>query len=603
MSFEAYKVAVKLSLVDEFSGAMGILMGRMRAAGVEATALQKSIRSIATSISTGALATGAGIGIAMALKASTNEAVKLEQQMNRLKALNLGDVATGKLLDAANAISKNTKGTTLFEATKLITDSQAITGDLAHTLQLAPLMARMRFGIDTYMAAGGKGEGHGAAAEKQFADIVKVMEMRGLMRNFTPERMSAMADLFTKNYVASGGQVKPSDFLAMMKTGGVAGKTVNDDFMFALGHIMQEKGGSRSGTQLMSLYQNLVAGRTTQQVAEQLQKFGLLNPDAIEYGKTGHIKKVRPEGLKAAEMMENNPLDYMNNMILPALAAKGIDINDQKKVIPVLNQLASNRTGADFLAQLYLERTQIANYMAQARNAKGVDALYQQASNSTVGKQADMQAKLNTLQVEFGRAALPIVIKALETVTPMMEKLGLILEKHPGILSGVVYGLAALAASLLITGPLLMFSGAIRAMGLATQLLLPLVGGAAGLVGVLGRAGLAGAALTGIYEIGRLGAALKDLWDANHHDGVKLSASAAARLQDPATRAAMAALDKDFHTVRPGGGGGGQVHTTINIDGKKVATAVTPYIAGPLGSGLYTGGIDTSVALPMPGVN
>lgn len=603
MSFEAYKVAVKLSLVDEFSGAMGLLMGRMRAAGVEATQLQKRISSIATSISTGALATGAGIGIAVALKASTNEAVKLEQQINRLKALNLGDAATGKLLETANLISKATKGTTQFEATKLVTEAQAITGNVEHTLELAPLMAKMRFGIDTYMAAGGKGEGHGAAAEKQFADIIKVMEMRGLMRNFTPERMNEMADLFAKNYVASGGQVKPSDFLSMMKTGGVAGKSMNDDFMFALGHIMQEKGGSRSGTQLMSLYQNLVAGRTTQQVAEQLLKFGLLKPDSIEYGKTGHIKKVRPEGLKAAEMMERNPLDYMNNMILPALAAKGIDINDQKKVIPVLNQLASNRTGADFLAQLYLERTQIANYMAQARNAMGVDALYQQASNSTVGKQTDMQAKLNTLQVEFGRAALPIVIKALETVTPMMEKLGLILEKHPGILSGVVYGLAALAASLLITGPLLMLSGSIRAIGLAAQLAGPVFAGASGLIAILGRAGLAGAAMMGVYEVGRLAFALKSLWDANHHDGVKLSASAAVRLQDPATRAALSVMDKDFNPVRPGAGGGGQVQTTINIDGRKVATAVTPYMAGPLGSGLYTGGVDATLALPMPGVN
>lgn len=48
------------------------------------------------------------------------------------------------------------------------------------------------------------------------------------------------------------------------------------------------------------------------------------------------------------------------------------------------------------------------------------------------------------------------------------------------------------------------------------------------------------------------------------------------------------------------GGTSGNVHTTINVDGRKLAHTVTPYISGPLGSGFYTGGIDNNVALPMP---
>ena len=111
------------------------------------------------------------------------------------------------------------------------------------------------------MSAGGHGEGHGAQSERQFGDIIKVMELRGLMRNFTEEKANQMGDLFVRNYAASGGQVNPSAFLAMFKTGGVAAKLVNDDFLYALGHVMQEKGGSRVGNALMSTYQNLIAGR------------------------------------------------------------------------------------------------------------------------------------------------------------------------------------------------------------------------------------------------------------------------------------------------------------------------------------------------------
>jgi hypothetical protein len=47
---------------------------------------------------------------------------------------------------------------------------------------------------------------------------------------------------------------------------------------------------------------------------------------------------------------------------------------------------------------------------------------------------------------------------------------------------------------------------------------------------------------------------------------------------------------------------GGNVHTTINVDGKKLATAVTPYLASKLGSGLYPSTIDNSLGLQMPGL-
>lgn len=46
----------------------------------------------------------------------------------------------------------------------------------------------------------------------------------------------------------------------------------------------------------------------------------------------------------------------------------------------------------------------------------------------------------------------------------------------------------------------------------------------------------------------------------------------------------------------------GVVHTSINIDGKQVASAVTPYMAAPLGSGMFGGGVDSGLALPMPGI-
>lgn len=520
--FDAYEVAVKLKLIDQFSGVMGLVANHLVKSNQQAEQLQKRLDKIGKLFNTGMITTGVGFGMAMVLKASTNEAVRYEQQLNKLKALNLdmrfGAGSTSGLQQMATNISGNTLGTTNTEALRLVTETQAITGDLKHTAELVPILAKMRFGMEAYMSSQGKGENHGGQAEKQFQDIVKLMEMRGLMRDFTEAKLNNMADMFVKNYIASGGMVKPSDFLAMMKTGGVAGKSTSDDFMFALGHIMQEKGGSRSGQQLMSAYQNLVMGRSTQQVAEQLMKYGLLDKENIHYGTTGHIKKVDPMGLKMAQMMIDNPLDYMNKMILPALTQRGIDINDTKKVLPLLNQFASNRNAADFLAQLYLERGQIANYMDQARNAKGFQALYEQSGKSTVGQEIDLRAKVNKLELEFGTAALPLLKNALEQVIPLVKKMGEWLGAHPDGLSMLVKTIAGLSIAMIVSGPLMMLSSGLGL--LTTALTMTPIGGIAGVkkmattIGsVAGQLKLLGAAgaLFMSYELGfKLGTWIND---------------------------------------------------------------------------------------------
>jgi hypothetical protein len=581
--FNAYEVAVRLRLKDEFSGVMGLLTRQLVASNKHVAELQNRMEKVSKLFTAGALTTGAGFGMAMVLKASTNEAVRLEQQMNRLKALNLdnkfGGGTTASLASQAQDIAKSTVGTTQLEALRLVTETQAITGDLKHTAELAPVLARMRFGMEAYMSGQGKGEGHGAGAEKQFADIVKVMEMRGLMRNFTSEKLDRMADLFVKNYAASGGMVKPSDFLAMMKTGGVAGKSVNDDFMFALGHIMQEKGGQRSGQQMMSAYQNLVAGRTTQQVAEQMAKYGLLDPHQIKYGTTGHITKVAPGALAQSQLMIDNPLAWLNTVLLPKLAAKGVDINNTNKVLPIINQMASNRNAADFLAQLYLERGQIGNYMAQAQNAMGMNALYAQGKGSTVGQQIDLQAKVNQLELEFGTAALPVLKAALEQAIPLVRQMGEWLGKHPDGLKNLVYGIAGLSVAMMVSGPLMMLGSAVKLLGVAAEF-----GGAGGVAGALGRSaaalrylGGAAAALGAGYAVGSI---IHDNLSDEHKDrGGYNIAWLLAKFGNKEAQDSVAQWD----TIRSHQNGGGSTPFVIHMDGKKVAEGVVPHMTRAAG--------------------
>ncbi len=602
--FDAYEVAIRLRLVDQFSAIMGSVISRLVEAHGHADQLQKKLDGIGVLFKSGVLATGVGVGMAMSLKASTNEAVKYEQQLNRLKAPNLGDKATGDLVAVADRVAGNVKGLSRTEALHLTTEAQSITAQSGHTAEIVPELARMRFAIESYMNGGGKGEGHGEKAEGMFRDVVKAAEMRGLMRNFSMEKFQGLMDLFTKIYISSGGQVAPGQMLQMMKTGGVAAKSVNSDFMLALGHLMQESGGSRSGTALMSLYQNLTAGRTTQQVAEQLLKLGLIKPGSIEYGTTGHVKKIKPDALKDAELMVANPLDYLNKVILPAMAKKGVDINDQAAVLKNINQLTSNRTASSFLSQLYLDREQLDRFVAMSKNVKGYGSLYDQSGKSTIGSQADLKAKVANLELEFGNAALPVLKSALEQVIPLVKQFGEWLQKNPDGLSKLVKGLAALSVAMMVSGPIMVAVSGLKTLSLVlTAVSGPLgavslamgfrsIGGAAGLATLAGNLGTVAGQLKLLGAAGAVFLA----WELGQKAGDYIQSHMSTETKDKIGHAvanmlimfgnkdALNAVRINEGTVKPGhGNAAGAKHGDVYLDGHKVGKVLTPWMAKEAG--------------------
>lgn len=63
--FDAYEVAVKLRIKDEFSGAMGILTRQLVAANTHASELQNKLDRIGRLFKAGVMTTGAGFGLAI----------------------------------------------------------------------------------------------------------------------------------------------------------------------------------------------------------------------------------------------------------------------------------------------------------------------------------------------------------------------------------------------------------------------------------------------------------------------------------------------------------------------------------------------------------
>ena len=420
-------------------------------------------QALGSHLAVGGLATMAtGQHVLGALSPAMDEAKAFQTQMAQLRAMGVGDATVNDAVKFARGM--DIMGTSATENLKLLKESYGVLRDMHESEQVAPYLARMKFGIETVMANSGHGDGHGEHAEAMFMDLLKVAELRGAAKD--PARLKQVLDYATRAYVASGGLVKPEDLLNMIKTGGIAAKQLDDtSFFFGMLHTVQEMGGHRAGTGLATAYQNWAAGRSTQQAAEELRQLGMLNKDAIQYGKTGHIKKMLPEALKEGDLYRTNPYEYLMTRVVPKLNPNG-KLSDQQ-VISKINHLFSGRKGGDLFASLYLERANIAKQLANAPKAYGVDALYDEASKTASGQEAELLARKSDLYRELGSQLLPVYVAGLQKLTHAVRGLTSWNQSHPMLAKGIVMVAGSLGVLMTVIGGLMVGLG-----GLVGQLAL-----------------------------------------------------------------------------------------------------------------------------------
>ncbi|WNL46539.1 hypothetical protein RKE25_02565 [Dyella sp. BiH032] len=436
----------------------------------------------------------AGRHILGAINPTIEEAKAFQTQVAQLRAQGIGDAAVEDATKFARGM--DVMGNSATDNLKMLKEAYTVLRDMHEAEAVTPFLAKMKFGIEAVMAQGGHGEGHGERAELMFADLLKTAELRGAAK--TPESLKRVVDFATQAYVASGGMITSEDMLNMIKTGGVAAKQLDDQsFFFGLLHTMQEMGGHRTGTGLATAYQNWAAGRSTQQSAEELAKLGLINKDAVKYGKTGHITKLLPGALKDVELYESNPFRYLMERVIPAINPDG-KLND-KQVVSKINSLFSGRKGGDLFASMFLERANIAKHLAAAPKAFGVEALYSEAGRTAQGQQIDLEKRKADLYRELGEQILPTYVGLLARMVNALKAMTAWADRHPalarglGLVASVIGVLAVAAGGLMIT-----LGGLIGQFSLLRFAI-----GRAGL-GLAARAGGAGAVAAGPGLLGRV---------------------------------------------------------------------------------------------------
>jgi hypothetical protein len=566
MSFEAYSVAIRLRLVDSVSSGLIAMAGQfaafnrhVNASQANLKALEGHLQRIKTLAFAGGALFGFGAGGLYALKAPLEEAIKWQQEAGKFATLGFGPAVNRDAQEFAKGMK--TYGTSARENLALLGDAMSVFKDLQHAKTAAPILAKIKFGNEAIF-------GEGAASnERQFMDMLKVIELRrGLSSN---QEFATQANFVQKAISGSRGRVNASQWLQLLKTGGVGiSQMSNEAFYLGLEPLVQEFGGFRLGTAIMSIYQNLVQARASVTSQQELFRLGLLDPHLVQFNQLGQLKKAMPGAFVGSGIFEREgPLALMEKVLIPAFARHGITTEPQ--ILDELGRILSNRTASSLLSRAYQQRASIAMQASANRNAMGIDQLVEAGRNTPEGKFLELHAKWRDVLRELGTAVLPIAIKAVEGLTGIIKGMLAFAREFPTLSKALVIAFAGLSGLMVAGGAVTLITAGFRALGLALAVgkgiglgaqLIQVAGGLGNLAAsvgmVLGKLGLVGAAGGAGYLLGDLINRLGPNGDLGGWLGGKV-----------------------YEFFHPYDASSRAVHVTthVNLDGRKVAAVVSQH--------------------------
>ncbi|KVS40954.1 phage tail tape measure protein [Burkholderia ubonensis] len=390
----------------------------------------------------GYAARSTGMRVLGGLGGTLDEEKKMTSERSRITALGLGDQATKDAEKYVRAM--DTMGVSTTDNMTLMRDALSIFADEHHAQMVMPTLAKMKLTNDALFGAE---DAH--ANEEKFMNMLKVIELRGGMKDDATFKNEA--NMVQKVLSATGGRVGGDEWRNFIQTGGVAAKQMRQDaFYYQMEPLIQEMGGHAVGTGLMSAYSNVYQGKTTVRAAKEMMNLGLLDKKNVEYNKIGMIKRVKPGALMGGDLFKASPLEWLEKVLLPQMAKKGI--TDPDKVKDMISTIFTNRTAANLFSTMYMQRVQIHKNERLNKGAYGIDDGAKLAAQMTQGKENDALAKAANLKREIGERITPVYNAALDKTREILGGLIGLIQRHSAAAKVILVVLVALAALLVVMG-------------------------------------------------------------------------------------------------------------------------------------------------------
>lgn len=374
------------------------------------------IGGVGMGLADGALVPLAAAGAAAYVGHKFYESAKdYQNEFNRFKSLNLGDQVNVEADKFAR--STRTFGVSSTDLMKSMAESVGLFGSFEEASKFTPALVELGKANSAIF-----GDKNGALDDEGLKNVLKFIDRRGGFKD--EASFNRNLNLAEKLVTGSGGFLKFNDLGQFSQQGGTAFRGLSDEGLMHMEGLMIEQGGSKAATAMMSLYQNLVAGRTPKKTMGLLQDLGIAQLQMQTHGAVGGkpIKSLEMTDVQGSSLLQSDPAKWMNDVLLPALAKKGI--TSEGAILKAVNDVLSNRNASNQGSIMTTQQFQLMRDYHLAKGAMGANDVIGMYQNSASGAEADFAAAWTDFKNQFGKTMLPQITGMLKAGSAALRYMG-----------------------------------------------------------------------------------------------------------------------------------------------------------------------------------
>ncbi|MEQ1694784.1 MAG: hypothetical protein ABL901_02990 [Hyphomicrobiaceae bacterium] len=367
----------------------------------------------------------------------------------------VGDIAGARA--AAFAISGKWKSLTPDDVMETIKESAFVFGDRGHAVEYAEELSKFKVIM--------QGQGFdGKELSSQVMAGIRALELKGAANN--PKEFSLLLGGMAQSMMASGGTVKPHDYLMAMKHARTAGYGMTSDFFrFLIPTLSQEVGASTVGTSLRTLFQFGLGNRFDNAKIDRATQMGLIE-EGTKFEKSGFGKKAVSGGIIGRGTLTTDPWEWVVQYLSPALTKKGFKLDDpdnkkeMTKAVEMVAGLIGDPTAADMIIKMLTQQRKVRKDAAMDVQSMGMDpAAVEAATNNYIVVMNSLGTSWKRLQTAIGIGGTKTVMDWAESFAQVISDMGTAAAKDPAMGKRIVetmmaVGVAVAAVSVVVVGAL-----------------------------------------------------------------------------------------------------------------------------------------------------
>lgn len=577
--FEAYKVGVTLSLTNKVTAGL-LLIGRdaARTQGV-ISALQVKLDRMKESGKRAAYELGAAFTIAAPFAIAIADAARLQKEMIGIQAVTRG---TTREMDSMRKVIESVAGQTVFSSIDVAKMGKTVasgTGLSAGKVS-SILPEYAKFADVQYILKG-------TPYEQSVKDAIRLAHTA---QHYDAASLSKYLDLLTKaSFVVPGGVGEIGHALKYSQGMGKTALGISDDNMVLLTALMNRLGlsGSRGGTNLISAMIRTNPGIFGSGLLTGKSAGALRAMDMVDSG--GHSKFFTDGKFDAFKWMQG-----LSSYVAKEMASRPEALARQE--ILKNFQFAFGVQGSR-VASLLADPQAVSQFIAlneQFQKGAGTSAIQSKFANESVWQKFEnARTNFTSAMTELGWVLLPMATKGLTALNISLAWLTETIRDHPRLVKTLSYAFIGLSASLAFAGTVNLLKFAFIGLSIPFKLF-------AGSMTTLAALPFAGIA----SGLGLIASAIAPLVAIAYHqqiaDKIDSFAPGIGDFLLAAQNSKPSSGNRGF--APPSGGRAVQVHSTINLDGRPIAHAVTMHQTNAAnGPATSASGFDGRLGFTQPG--